>query len=118
MSITAKNLSFQYETGMPFATNALQDINFTIQKGEFVGIMGHTGCGKSTLFQLICGLLTPTNGTIFIDGEDIFKHYHAHKRHKNDYDRKSLRKKIGIVFQYPENQLFETTVEKDVAYGL
>ncbi len=118
MSITAKNLSFQYETGMPFATNALQDINFTIQKGEFVGIMGHTGCGKSTLFQLICGLLTPTNGTIFIDGEDIFKHYHEHKRHKNDYDRKSLRKKIGIVFQYPENQLFETTVEKDVAYGL
>ncbi len=118
MSITAKNLSFQYETGMPFATNALQDINFTIQKGEFVGIMGHTGCGKSTLFQLICGLLTPTNGTIFIDGEYIFKHYHEHKRHKNDYDRKSLRKKIGIVFQYPENQLFETTVEKDVAYGL
>ena len=77
---------------MPFATNALQDINFTIQKGEFVGIMGHTGWGKSTLFQLICGLLTPTNGTIFIDGEDIFKHYHEHKRHKNDYDRKSLRK--------------------------
>lgn len=118
MSIAVKNLSFQYETGTPFATDALQDINFTIPKGEFVGIMGHTGCGKSTLFQLICGLLNPTNGTIFIDDEDIFQYCHSHKRHKNHYDRKSLRKKIGIVFQYPENQLFETTVEKDVAYGL
>ncbi len=118
MSITAKNLSFQYETGTPFVIDALQDINFTIKRGEFVGIMGHTGCGKSTLFQIICGLINPTNGTVLIDNEDIFKHHQSYKRHKYDYDRKSLRKKLGIVFQYPENQLFETTVEKDVAYGL
>lgn len=118
MSITAKNVSFQYETGTPLAIDALQNINFTIKRGEFVGIMGHTGCGKSTLFQLICGLINPTNGTILIDNEDIFKHHQSYRRHKYNYDRKSLRKKLGIVFQYPENQLFETTVEKDVAYGL
>ena len=117
MSITAKNLSFQYESGTPFSINALQDINFTIQKGEFVGIMGHTGCGKSTLFQLLCGLLTPTDGTVFIDGNDLFEHSYSRKKHRQD-NKKSLRKKIGIVFQYPENQLFETTVEKDVSYGL
>ena len=118
MSITAKDLSFQYEARTPLATDALQNINFTIKRGEFVGIMGHTGCGKSTLFQLICGLIHPTNGTVLIDGEDIFKRHHSYKRHKYYYDRTSLRKKLGIVFQYPENQLFETTVEKDVAYGL
>ena len=66
MSITAKNLSFQYETGTPFVIDALQDINFTIKRGEFVGIMGHTGCGKSTLFQIICGLINPTNDTNMI----------------------------------------------------
>ena len=92
MSITAKNVSFQYETGTPLAIDALQNINFTIKRGEFVGIMGHTGCGKSTLFQLICGLINPTNGTILIDNEDIFKHHQSYRRHKYNYDRKSYLK--------------------------
>jgi len=108
MSIQAKNLSFQYAEDTPFETNALHNISFTIQKGEFVGIMGHTGSGKSTLLQLLCGLLKPTGGIVYIDGENIC----------NNLGRQVLQKKVGIVFQYPENQLFESTVEKDVAYGL
>lgn len=105
MSVKVKNLSFQYDKGL----KVLKDVSFEIKKGEFVGIMGHTGCGKSTLIQLISGLLTPTSGNIYIYDEDI-----NHKK----YDRALLRQKVGIVFQYPEYQLFETTVEKDVAFAL
>lgn len=89
--------------------DALHDVSFSIEDGDFVGIMGHTGCGKTTLIQLIAGLTSPTSGHIYLDGEDI---------NDKNYDRNALREKIGLVFQYPEYQLFETTVEKDVAFGL
>lgn len=106
MSIELKNVSFRYEnTQEP----VLQNVNLTIRDGEWVGIMGHTGCGKSTLIQLIAGLMEPSGGKILIDEENI---------QEPGYDRSRLRRKLGIVFQYPEYQLFETTVEKDVAFAL
>lgn len=108
MSIEIRDLTFSYPAAHG-KIDALRGIDLTIRKGSFVGFMGRTGCGKSTLMQLIAGLKEPDSGSILIDGVDIFA------RH---YDRKELRKKIGIVFQYPEYQLFETTVEKDVAFGL
>jgi len=109
MSIVIKNISFVYNPSTPFEKVAVNDVNLTIEKGEFIGIMGHTGCGKSTIAQLITGLVTPSKGTIEIDGENI---------NDKQYDRSQLRKKVGIAFQYPEQQLFETSVEKDVAFGL
>ena len=109
MSIKIENLKFSYRQDFMEEIYALHDISFSIDDGDFVGIMGHTGCGKSTLIQLIAGLLTPTSGHIYLDGEDI---------NDRSYDRNILREKIGLVFQYPEYQLFETTVEKDVAFGL
>ena len=109
MWIEVKNLSCSYGSGTASAQEALKDVSFKIEDGEFVGIMGHTGCGKSTLIQLIAGLLTPDRGQVLIDGEDI---------NAPGYDRLALRGKVGIVFQYPEYQLFETTVEKDVAFVL
>lgn len=109
MSITVKNLSYGYAMRTPLETEVLHDVSLTIERGQFVGIMGHTGCGKTTLIQLMAGLLTPSAGQIFLDDADI-----------NDkrYDRSILRRKLGMVFQYPECQLFETTVAKDVAFGL
>lgn len=109
MSIEVRNISYTYSSGTPFETKALKNISFEIKNGEFVGIMGRTGCGKSTLIQAVAGLLPVSDGSIVIDGRDI-----------NDkrYDRSELRRKLGIVFQYPECQLFESTVEKDVAFGL
>lgn len=109
MSIEVKNLFYTYAEKNPLEVQTLEDISFRIHDGEFVGIMGQTGCGKSTLMQLIAGLLTPSGGQIVIDDADI-----------NDvnYDRSILREKVGVVFQYPEYQLFETTVEKDVGFGL
>lgn len=109
MPITIENLSFTYTPGTPFETVALRDISFSVADGEYVGIMGHTGCGKSTLIQLLTGLMKPTSGKILMDGKNI---------NDSDYNRDELRRKVGIVFQYPEYQLFETTVEKDVAFGL
>lgn len=109
MSIKIENLKFSYKHHFTEEIDALHDISFFIEEGDFVGIMGHTGCGKSTLIQLIAGLLSPTSGHIYLDGEDI---------NDKNYDRNILREKIGLVFQYPEYQLFETTVEKDVAFGL
>lgn len=109
MPIKVKNLSLTYSAGTPFETEALKNISLEIQNGEFIGIMGHTGCGKSTLIQALAGLLRPTGGSILVDGKDI---------NGRRYDRSELRRKLGIVFQYPECQLFETTVEKDVAFGL
>ncbi len=109
MPIEVRNVSCRYGEGTPLEVRALRDISFRVEDGEFVGIMGHTGCGKSTLIQLIAGLLTPGEGQILIDGEDI---------NEPGYDREALRGKLGIVFQYPESQLFETTVEKDVAFAL
>lgn len=109
MSIEVKNISSVYAEKTPFEISALKDISFRIDDGEFVGIMGQTGSGKSTLIQLIAGLLKPSKGQIFINGADI---------NATNYDRTVLQKTIGIVFQYPEYQLFEATVEKDVAFAL
>ena len=108
MSIQVKNLSHTYAPGLPHETKALEDISFNIDEGEMVGIIGHTGSGKSTLVQHLNGLLKPTRGEICIDGINITD---------SKTSMLNIRKKIGLVFQYPEYQLFEETVEKDVAFG-
>lgn len=105
MSIKIKNLSFSYNK----KDYAVKNVSLDIDDAQTVGIIGQTGCGKSTLLQLIAGLLTPSDGTVLIDNEDIFD---------KKYKRSELRKKLGIVFQYPEKQLFEQSVEKDIAFGL
>ncbi len=103
-----RNLNYVYSPGTPFAKHALKDINLTVEAGEFIGLVGHTGSGKSTLVQHLNGLIRPTSGEIIIDG-------------KNYLDGKEslapLRQKVGLVFQYPEYQLFEETILKDVAFG-
>src|SRR5690554_1551440 len=109
MAIKVENLSYSYEQPTGEKIEALKDVSFSIVAGDFVGIMGHTGCGKTTLIQLLAGLRLPAGGRISVDGEDI---------NAKGYDRSSLRQKMGVVFQYPEYQLFATTVEKDVAFGL
>ena len=109
MSFEIKSLSYVYQRGTPLETPALENVSFSIGDGEFVGIMGHTGCGKSTLLHLMVGLLPAPAGTVLIDGEDI---------NRKGYDRSILRRKLGVLFQFPESQLFESTVEKDVAFGL
>lgn len=106
MSIIVENLSYIYMKGTPFEKKALSNVNLTIQDGEFIAIIGHTGSGKSTLIQHFNGLLKPTEGKITVDGVDV-----AGKQLKD------LRKMVGIVFQYPEYQLFEETVYKDVAFA-
>lgn len=108
MQIQVKNLTHIYSEGMPYESVALTDVSFEIDKGEFVGVIGHTGSGKSTLIQHLNGLLTPKSGAILIDGVDI-----AGKNVK----MRDIRRQIGLVFQYPEYQLFEETVHKDVAFG-
>ena len=107
MSIAIENLSYVYMKGGPFEKTALKNINLMISSGEFVGIIGHTGSGKSTLIQHLNGLLKPTEGKVLINGKDIVS--------KN---LKELRRQVGLVFQYPEHQLFEETVYKDIAFGL
>ena len=106
--ISAVDLSFEYEAGTNMAVKALDGINLSIPAGQFVGIAGHTGSGKTTLVQLLDKLLKPTSGTVMLNGDDIYS---------KKYDTKKLRKTVGIVFQYPEYQLFEETVLKDVAFG-
>lgn len=108
MSIEIKNLSHVYQENSPFEKKALTDINITIDKGDFIGIIGHTGSGKSTLIQMFNGLIQPTTGTVLINGIDI---------NDEKTDQKAIRQKVGLVFQYPEHQLFELTVLKDVEYG-
>ena len=108
MLIEVKDLEYSYSAGTPFETKALSGVSLDIDKGEFVGIIGHTGCGKSTLIQLISGLLTPDKGTVKIDENDI---------NEKGYDRKMLRRTLGVVFQYPEYQLFEETVDADISFG-
>jgi len=108
MSIVIEHLNYVYMAGGPYETKALSDINLTIEDGEFVGLIGHTGSGKSTLVQHLNGLLMPTSGRILVDGLDL-----ADKA----TDRRAIRQRVGLVFQYPENQLFEETVEKDIAFG-
>lgn len=109
MSVEIKNLSHTYSKGSPFEFEALKNIDITIEDGSFIGIIGHTGSGKSTLIQHLNGLLTPTAGTVVVDGQDIFN--------KKKSELIELRHHIGLVFQYPEHQLFEETVHKDVAFG-
>ena len=108
MSIQVKNLSHIYSEGMPYETIALSDISFEIETGSFLGIIGHTGSGKSTLIQHLNGLLKPKSGAIIVDGVDITG---------SNVKLRDIRRMIGLVFQYPEYQLFEETVEKDVAFG-
>ena len=108
MSVIVKNLTYIYDEGMPFASKALDDISFEIKDNDFVGLIGHTGSGKSTLIQHLNGLLKPSSGEIFINGFNITD---------KDLNLTEVRKRVGIVFQYPEYQLFEETVEKDIAFG-
>jgi len=108
MSIKIENLSYIYDEGMPFETKAVDNVSFEIKKGEFVGLIGHTGSGKSTLIQTLNGLLKPSKGKIYIDGKNL-----SDKKTK----KSEIRKNVGLVFQYPEYQLFEETVYKDIAYG-
>ena len=103
-----KNLSYVYGTGTPFEKTAVNSLSLSIEKGEFIGIMGHTGSGKSTLVQMLNGLMKPTSGQVLLDGEDIWA---------NPKDIRKIRFKVGMVFQYPEYQLFEETVAKDIAFG-
>ena len=108
MSIVIEHLNYVYMTGGPYETKALSDVNLTIHDGEFIGLIGHTGSGKSTLVQHLNGLIMPTSGRVLVDGMDL-----ADK----GTDRRAVRQQVGLVFQYPENQLFEETVEKDIAFG-
>ncbi len=108
MLIHLKDVSYTYNINMPFETRAIKSINIQIDKGDFVGIIGHTGCGKTTLLQLFNGLLEPSQGGVLIDGVNI---------HSKKTRLKDIRKRIGLTFQYPENQLFEETVFKEIAFG-
>ena len=108
MSLEVRHLTHIYNKGTAMESCAVRDVSFTIDDGTFVGIIGHTGSGKSTLIQHFNGLERPTEGTVLYNGEDIFA---------EGYDLKALRGKVGLVFQYPEYQLFEETVLKDVMFG-
>lgn len=106
--LEVKNLQHIYSIGTPFEHVALRDVSFRVERGEFVGIIGHTGSGKSTLIQHLNGLLKPTSGQVLLDGEDIWS---------NKKLTRQCRFRVGLVFQYPEYQLFEETVYKDIAFG-
>lgn len=106
--LEVKDLNYIYSIGTPFEHKALDNVNFAVNRGEFIGIIGHTGSGKSTLMQQLNGLLKPTSGKVLLDGQDIWS------------DKKLTRQarfRVGLVFQYPEYQLFEETVYKDIAFG-
>lgn len=108
MSIVVENLVHIYSPGTPFESRALNNVNFSIEKGEFIGLIGHTGSGKSTLIQHLNGLLKASSGKIVVDGLDITS---------KDVKLTEIRKRVGLVFQYPEYQLFEETIAKDIAFG-
>lgn len=108
MSIIVDHVSYIYEEGTSMAHAALTDVSLQIPDGQFIGLIGHTGSGKSTLVQHLNGLLKPTSGAVYFNGRDI---------HEKDYPRKELHGKVGLVFQYPEHQLFETDVFTDVCFG-
>ena len=108
MQLELKNVSYTYGKGTVFEVNALSNIDLMIEEGQFIGIIGHTGSGKSTLIQHFNALMQPTEGTVLFEGEDIWG---------DKYDRRALRSKVGLVFQYPEHQLFEADVLTDVAFG-
>ncbi|MDD4413701.1 MAG: energy-coupling factor transporter ATPase [Oscillospiraceae bacterium] len=106
--IETRNLSYTYSPGTPFRKDAITDISINIEKGDFIGIIGHTGSGKSTLVQHLNGLLKPTSGQVFLNGKDIWE---------QPRKIREVRFKVGLVFQYPEHQLFEDTTYKDIAFG-
>ena len=108
MSIKVEHLNYIYGEGTAFSQYALKDVNLTIEDGEFVGLIGHTGSGKSTLIQHLNGLLRASSGAVYYNGENIYS---------DGYDMKKLRSKVGLVFQYPEYQLFEVDVFSDVCFG-
>lgn len=108
MPLILDHVSYVYGEDTELAVHALNDVNIVIPDGQFIGLIGHTGSGKSTLVQHLNGLLKPTGGAIYFNGEDI---------HDSDYDKKKLRSKVGLVFQYPEHQLFEIDVFSDVCFG-
>lgn len=106
--LETQNCTIRYSTGTPFEKEALHDVSVRIEEGEFVGVIGHTGSGKSSFVQLLNGLLKPESGTILLDGRDIWE---------NPKEIRKIRFAVGLVFQYPEYQLFEETVYKDIAFG-
>lgn len=106
--LETQNLTYKYSVGTPFEKVAIEDISISVEKGNFIGIIGHTGSGKSTLVQHLNGLLKPTSGTILLDGKDI---------HSDKNFTRQARFKVGLCFQYPEYQLFENTVYEDIAFG-
>lgn len=106
--IILDKINYTYSDGTAYEIQALKDVNLQIHQGEFIGIIGHTGSGKSTLTQLLNGLLRASSGSIYVDGQDIYD---------EGYDMKALRSKVGLVFQYPDHQLFETTCFEDVCFG-
>ena len=108
MSLILDHVNYVYGEDTALAVHALKDVNLVIPDGQFIGLIGHTGSGKSTLVQHLNGLIRPTSGSIYYNGEDI---------HDKDYDKKKLRSKVGLVFQYPEHQLFEIDVFRDVCFG-
>lgn len=108
MQIIFEKVNYIYGRGTAFERHALKDVSFEINKGEFIGLIGHTGSGKSTLIQHMNGLIKATSGHIYFNGDDIYS---------QGYNMRQLRSKVGLVFQYPEHQLFETTVFKDVIFG-
>lgn len=106
--LRTESLSLVYGKGTPFEKHAVKDVSIEINRGEVIGVIGHTGSGKSTLMQMLNGLIKPTSGKVFLDGVDI----HADKKKLRD-----VRFRVGLVFQYPENQLFEETVRQDISFG-
>ncbi len=106
--LEVKNLTYAYSGDTPFVKDAVSDVSFSVEKGEIIGIIGHTGSGKSTLVQQLNGLLKPTAGSVFYDGKDIWE---------NPKEIRKIRSDIGLVFQYPEYQLFEETIFADIAFG-
>ena len=108
MSIELKNITYTYSPGTAYEIHALKDINLEIPDGQFIGVIGHTGSGKSTLIQHLNALIRPTSGSVLYNGEDVWE---------EKYDRRNLRSQIGLVFQYPEHQLFESDVLSDVCFG-
>ncbi len=108
MSLEVKHLTHTYSEGSAMQSTAIRDVSLTVEEGEFVAIVGHTGSGKSTLVQHLNGLLKPTSGLVLVDGEDM---------NGEGVNKRRIRQKVGLVFQYPEYQLFEETVAKDIAFG-
>ena len=106
--IETKNLTYTYSAGTPFQKDAITDVSISVEEGELLGIIGHTGSGKSTLVQHLNGLLRPTSGQVLLEGQDIWA---------EPKKIRSIRFAVGMVFQYPEHQLFEETVFKDISFG-